>query len=45
MWNGTAEILNARPAATNTTPKITPLPTFVCSALAMPGKDTVPVNP
>src|SRR3954468_23030884 len=38
IWNGTAEILNAMPAATKTRPKITPLPTLPCSVDAMTGK-------
>ena len=46
MWNGTAEILKATPAAMKTMPKIRPMPAWPPAvAAAMPGKVTVPVKP
>ena len=46
MWNGTAEILKAMPAATKTRPKIDAGAELLpWSAAAMPGKETVPVKP
>ena len=45
MWNGTAEILKASPAITNTRPKSTPIGAWPVSATARPLKLTVPAKP
>ena len=46
MWNGTAEILKARPARTKTMPNSSPVETpSRPSAGAMPPNRVVPVKP
>ena len=45
MWNGTAEILKAMPAATKTRPKMTPRPTLALQRRRDAGNETVPVKP
>ncbi len=45
MWNGTTDILKARPAIRNTRPKTTPMEAWPFTAAAMPVKLTVPEKP
>jgi hypothetical protein len=45
MWNGTALILKARPAITNTRPNISPVDRPSRIATATPSNRVVPVNP